>query len=270
MVNSSFIFLAVFLIYLIVNRGSIKVDQVRAVTWLIGSKAELLTGALPDPVILLTESAIWEQESSTVNVYCNVNPRKLLSAHKSLVRKTSLSTGAIQNEIRNSQTSRFVSVPGQSQHDTVSYSLASCQPCQLPFVVERPSGDLQAQRARSLGQWQGTGARRKLNSALLALWQCQSQSWIKEEGDTNGLCYHKGSLTQRLSRPSVVSSRLAEADEHSMPDGVLFWIGFMIHRTILSYHIEKSAWIFSICENVAIIVLYVRKLKFWLLADHCS
>src|SRR6218665_4179236 len=44
---------------------------------------------------------------------CNVNIRKLLSAHKSYVRETSLFTGAIPNPIRNSQTSLFVSVPGQ-------------------------------------------------------------------------------------------------------------------------------------------------------------
>src|SRR6218665_1392307 len=48
-------------------------------------------------------------------MYCNVvKLRKLLSAHKSYVRETSLFTGAILNPIRNSQTSRFVSVPGQN------------------------------------------------------------------------------------------------------------------------------------------------------------
>jgi len=44
---------------------------------------------------------------------CNVKLRKLLSANKSHVRETSLFTGAIPNPVRNSQTSRFVSVPGQ-------------------------------------------------------------------------------------------------------------------------------------------------------------
>src|SRR6218665_1909795 len=44
---------------------------------------------------------------------CNVNLRKLLRAHKSHVRETSLFTGAIPNPVRHSQTSRFVSVPGQ-------------------------------------------------------------------------------------------------------------------------------------------------------------
>src|SRR6218665_133633 len=47
-------------------------------------------------------------------MYCNVNLRKLLSAHKSHVRETSLFTGAIPKSVRNSQTSRFVSVPGQN------------------------------------------------------------------------------------------------------------------------------------------------------------
>ena len=38
---------------------------------------------------------------------CNVNLLKLLSAHKSHARKTSLFTGAIPNPVRNSKTSRF-------------------------------------------------------------------------------------------------------------------------------------------------------------------
>src|SRR6218665_321552 len=45
---------------------------------------------------------------------CNVKLRKLLSAHKSHVRETSLFTGPIPNPVRNSQTSSFVSVPGQN------------------------------------------------------------------------------------------------------------------------------------------------------------
>src|SRR6218665_3038244 len=44
----------------------------------------------------------------------NVKLRKLLSANKSHVRETSLFTGAIPNPVRNSQTSRFVSAPGQN------------------------------------------------------------------------------------------------------------------------------------------------------------
>src|SRR6218665_2958910 len=42
------------------------------------------------------------------NASCNVILRKLLSAHKSHVRETSLFTGAIPNPVRNSQTSLFV------------------------------------------------------------------------------------------------------------------------------------------------------------------
>src|SRR6218665_2884178 len=38
---------------------------------------------------------------------CNVKLRKLLSAHKSHVRETSLFTGAVPNPVRNSQTFRF-------------------------------------------------------------------------------------------------------------------------------------------------------------------
>src|SRR6218665_2207941 len=45
---------------------------------------------------------------------CNVNLRKLLSAHKSHVRETNFFTAAIPNQVRNSQTSSFVSVPGQT------------------------------------------------------------------------------------------------------------------------------------------------------------
>src|SRR6218665_448230 len=45
---------------------------------------------------------------------CNVSLLKLLSAHKSHVRETILFTGAIPNTVRNSQISRFVSVPGQN------------------------------------------------------------------------------------------------------------------------------------------------------------
>src|SRR6218665_3011525 len=46
---------------------------------------------------------------------CNVNLRKLLSANKSHVREISLFISAIPNQVRNSQTSRFVvgSKPGK-------------------------------------------------------------------------------------------------------------------------------------------------------------
>src|SRR6218665_1733149 len=47
-----------------------------------------------------------------VNV--NVNLRKLISAHKSHVRETSLFAGAMPNQVRNSQASRVVSVPDQN------------------------------------------------------------------------------------------------------------------------------------------------------------
>src|SRR6218665_2535946 len=56
---------------------------------------------------------------------CNVKLRKLLSAHKSHVRETSLFTGAILNPVRNSQTSRFVSVPGQNPERSSRRRLAS-------------------------------------------------------------------------------------------------------------------------------------------------
>ena len=42
---------------------------------------------------------------------CNVNLRKLISAHKSQVTETSLFTDAMPNQIRNSQTSYFVTKP---------------------------------------------------------------------------------------------------------------------------------------------------------------
>ena len=58
---------------------------------------------------------------------CNVKLRKLLSAHKSHVRETSLFTGAIPNPVRNSQTSRFVArsksgkvKPGRQRGATVA------------------------------------------------------------------------------------------------------------------------------------------------------
>ena len=43
---------------------------------------------------------------------CNINLWKL--AHKSHIVETSLLTGAIPNQVRNSQTSRFILVPGQN------------------------------------------------------------------------------------------------------------------------------------------------------------
>ena len=46
-------------------------------------------------------------------VICNVNLQKLLSAQKSQVMETSLFTGAISNQVYNSQA--FVSVPGHNQ-----------------------------------------------------------------------------------------------------------------------------------------------------------
>jgi len=50
-----------------------------------------------------------------VHCTCNVNLLKLLSANKSHVRETSLFTGAIPNQVPNSQTSHFVvgSKPGK-------------------------------------------------------------------------------------------------------------------------------------------------------------
>src|SRR6218665_1808261 len=62
--------------------------------------------------------------------YINVSLRKLLSARKSHVRDTNLFTGAIPNQVRNSQTSRFISVPGQnserlSRGDSVGLRLQS-------------------------------------------------------------------------------------------------------------------------------------------------
>jgi len=30
----------------------------------------------------------------------------------------------------------------------------------------------------------------RIDPPLFALRQCQSQAWMKEEGDANGLCYH--------------------------------------------------------------------------------
>src|SRR6218665_2843659 len=50
-----------------------------------------------------------------VHCTCNVNLRKLLSANKSQVREMSLFIGSMPNQVRNSQTSRFVvgSKPGK-------------------------------------------------------------------------------------------------------------------------------------------------------------
>jgi len=48
------------------------------------------------------------------NRECNIHLRKLISAQKSHIRETILFAGSILNQICNSQTSRFVSVPGQN------------------------------------------------------------------------------------------------------------------------------------------------------------
>src|SRR6218665_3976923 len=58
--------------------------------------------------------AAWVIYSIVVSKVSKVKLRKFLSACKSHVRKTNLFTGAIPNPVRNSQTSRFVSVPGQN------------------------------------------------------------------------------------------------------------------------------------------------------------
>src|SRR6218665_3216 len=62
------------------------------------------------PFILLTIQSLVH----ITTMKCNVKLRKLLSTHKSHVSETSLFTGAIPYPIRNSQTSHFVSVPGQN------------------------------------------------------------------------------------------------------------------------------------------------------------
>src|SRR6218665_1571259 len=54
---------------------------------------------------------IIRQQQHAGLAYYKVNFRKLLSAHKSPDMDTSLFTGAVSNQVRNSQTSRFVSVP---------------------------------------------------------------------------------------------------------------------------------------------------------------
>ena len=41
------------------------------------------------------------------------------------------------------------------------------------------------------------------NSATSLPWQCQSQAWIKEEGDANDLCYDTASLNSKsTNRPN--------------------------------------------------------------------
>src|SRR6218665_2837935 len=59
-------------------------------------------------------SAVRVDEELTESFKCTVNPRQLLSAHKNHVRETSLFTSDIPNQVRNSQTSRFVSLPSQN------------------------------------------------------------------------------------------------------------------------------------------------------------
>src|SRR6218665_581017 len=68
---------------------------------------------------------------------CNVKLRKLHSAHKSHVRETSFLTVVISIPVRNSQTSRFVSVPGQnpgrsSRGDSVMLRLQSVMMADKP------------------------------------------------------------------------------------------------------------------------------------------
>ena len=61
--------------------------------------------------VLIIAKLVGAQVEYNVNI---VNLRKLLSAPKSHVRETSLFTGAIPNQVHNSQNSLFVSVPGQN------------------------------------------------------------------------------------------------------------------------------------------------------------
>src|SRR6218665_397240 len=74
---------------------------------------------------------------------CKIKIRKLLSAHKSHVRETSLFTGAKPNPVRNSQTSRFVSVPGQnpersSRGDSVVLRLQSVLNAAARMIARLP------------------------------------------------------------------------------------------------------------------------------------
>src|SRR6218665_3738364 len=69
--------------------------------------------AATDSIVLTDGTTQWLVDD--VHCACNVNLRKLLSAHKSHVRETSLFTGATPNQVCNSQTSPFVvgSKPGR-------------------------------------------------------------------------------------------------------------------------------------------------------------
>ena len=73
-----------------------------------------------------------------LNTSCNVTFRKLLSAHKRHVRET----GAILNPVRNSQPSRFISVPGQntvrsSRGDSVVLQLQSVMMADVSWCRSR-------------------------------------------------------------------------------------------------------------------------------------
>jgi len=90
------------------------------------SSSLLLLRSAPDTARILCRSVTpkrhWQLQSKACKglaqqgpyvAGCNVNLRKLLSANKSNARETSLFTGStcIPNPVRNSKTSRFVSVP---------------------------------------------------------------------------------------------------------------------------------------------------------------
>src|SRR6218665_1510262 len=83
------------------------------------------TFVLFDPVLVYISSCMHVFTYSTPHLFgtnstltvmeWNVNIRKLLSVYKSHVREISLFTGTIPNQVRNSQTSRFIvgSKPGK-------------------------------------------------------------------------------------------------------------------------------------------------------------
>src|SRR6218665_54594 len=101
LMNSNFVFLMPFLL----GRDADLVCLAPVWRWKRGFLITM-SFATTGSIVLTDGTSQWLVDG--VHCTCNVNLRKLLSANKSHVREISLFTGAIPNQVRNSQTSRFV------------------------------------------------------------------------------------------------------------------------------------------------------------------
>ena len=132
---------------------------------------------------------------------CNVNLWKLLSAHKSHVRETSLFTGTIPNQVCNSKASRFVLVPGQkmersSRGNSMGLRLQSVMMADVSWhririgIVQLEEFGLQSWVECSRGECYGVSKWvRRMSKLMKVFCEYIQKSWWTEERVVKNLIF---------------------------------------------------------------------------------